>query len=36
MSQRSGGGEVTVSGVNGQFRYKNTIAPGNDPRDIAG
>jgi hypothetical protein len=31
MSQNSGGGEITISGVNGQFREKNTIAPANDP-----
>ena len=30
MSRGSGGGEITVSGVDGRFRYKNTIAPGND------
>lgn len=31
MSSNSGGGEVTVAGLNGQFRFKNTIAPAPDP-----
>jgi hypothetical protein len=31
MLKRSGGGEVTVSGVNGKFREKNSISPGHDP-----
>ena len=31
MSERSGGGDVTISGLNGQFRAKNTIAPASDP-----
>jgi uncharacterized protein YdaU (DUF1376 family) len=31
MSERAGGGEVTVYGLNGQFREKNTIAPASDP-----
>lgn len=26
-----GGGELTIKGVNGQIRSKDTIAPGNDP-----
>lgn len=26
-----GGGELSVKGVNGQIRSKDTIAPGNDP-----
>jgi hypothetical protein len=30
MSKRAGGGEITISGVNGQFREKNTIAPAPD------
>ena len=30
MSERAGGGEITISGVNGQFREKNTIPPGRD------
>lgn len=31
MLGNQGGGDMTVSGVNGQFRLKNTISPGNDP-----
>ena len=31
MLRRSGGGDVTISGLNGQFREKNTISPGHDP-----
>jgi hypothetical protein len=31
MSERSGGGEITISGVNGRFREKNTISPAFDP-----
>lgn len=30
MSERSGGGEITISGMNGQFREKNTIPPAPD------
>lgn len=30
-SANAGGGEVTVQGRNGQFRSKDTVAPGNDP-----
>jgi len=26
-----GGGEVTIQGVNGRFREKDTVKPGNDP-----
>jgi hypothetical protein len=33
-SANAGGGEVTVQGRDGQFRSKDTIAPGNDPRSI--
>lgn len=29
--QNSGGGELTIQGVVGRFRDKDTIAPGNDP-----
>lgn len=29
--KNQGGGEVTVQGVNGKFRKKDTVAPGNDP-----
>ena len=31
MLQRSGGGELTTKGRNGQFRSKDTIKPGPDP-----
>ncbi|WP_411700753.1 DUF2188 domain-containing protein [Conyzicola sp.] len=31
-----GGGDVTVSGENGQFRYKNTIKPAVDPHRTKG
>jgi hypothetical protein len=31
MIQNAGGGELTTSGVNGRFRSKDTIYPGNDP-----
>lgn len=31
MLKNQGGGELTTKGVNGQFRNKDTIAPGNDP-----
>jgi uncharacterized protein YdaU (DUF1376 family) len=31
MLQKSGGGELTVKGVNGKIRSKDTIPPGNDP-----
>jgi hypothetical protein len=30
MSQRAGGGEITISGVKGQFREKNTMSPAPD------
>jgi uncharacterized protein YdaU (DUF1376 family) len=36
MSQRAGGGEVTVSGADGRFREKNTIAPAPDPSQSRG
>ena len=29
--KQEGGGELTISGQNGQFREKNTIAPAKDP-----
>lgn len=32
----AGGGEVTIHGRDGQIRAKDTVAPGNDPRDIPG
>lgn len=31
MLQKSGGGELTVQGLDGKFRSKDTIPPGNDP-----
>ncbi|MBS7541550.1 DUF2188 domain-containing protein [Ancylobacter oerskovii] len=31
MLSRQAGGELTLKGVNGQIRSKDTIAPGNDP-----
>lgn len=31
MLQNQGGGELTVKGIDGKFRSKDTIAPGNDP-----
>ena len=31
-----GGGDITIQGLDGKFREKNTIRPGNDPRDIPG
>lgn len=31
MLGRQGGGELTIKGLNGRFRSKDTIAPGNDP-----
>jgi hypothetical protein len=32
----AGGGDVTVAGVDGQSRYKNTIDPAKDPRSTKG
>ena len=29
--RNQGGGEVTIQGVNGRFRAKDTVRPGNDP-----
>ncbi|WP_083233576.1 DUF2188 domain-containing protein [Planctopirus hydrillae] len=29
--RRDGGGEVTIQGVDGKIRAKDTVAPGNDP-----
>jgi hypothetical protein len=31
MLRNQGGGELTTKGRDGQFRSKDTIAPGNDP-----
>lgn len=32
----AGGGELNIHGRNGQIRAKDTIAPGNDPRNVKG
>lgn len=32
MLGNQGGGEMSVQGVNGQIRAKDTVAPGNDPK----
>ena len=32
----AGGGEMLTHGRDGRIRAKDTIAPGNDPRDIPG
>jgi ABC-type branched-subunit amino acid transport system ATPase component len=32
----AGGGELNIHGRDGQIRAKDTIAPGNDPRNIRG
>lgn len=29
--KKDGGGELTIKGINGKIRDKNTVAPGNDP-----
>lgn len=34
--RNQGGGEVTIQGRDGQFRAKDTIAPGRDPSSIRG
>ena len=31
MLKNQGGGELTIQGMNGRFRSKDTIPPGNDP-----
>jgi hypothetical protein len=31
MLHNQGGGELTIKGVDGKIRSKDTIAPGNDP-----
>lgn len=36
MLRRQGGGELTTKGVDGRIRDKDTVAPGNDPRNIPG
>ncbi|GAB2613701.1 DUF2188 domain-containing protein [Pseudactinotalea suaedae] len=35
-SGNSGGGEVSIHGRDGKVRNKDTVAPGNDPRNIPG
>jgi hypothetical protein len=32
----AGGGELNIHGRDGQIRAKDTIAPGNDPRNVRG
>jgi hypothetical protein len=34
MLKRQGGGELITKGENGKIRSKDTIKPGNDPRNI--
>ena len=36
MLSRQGGGELATKGVNGRIRDKDTVPPGNDPRNIKG
>jgi hypothetical protein len=36
MLGNQGGGELTIIGVNGRIRAKDTVAPGNDPRGTKG
>lgn len=36
MLQNQGGGELTTKGVDGKIRDKDTVSPGNDPRDVKG
>jgi hypothetical protein len=36
MLRNQGGGEMTTKGRDGQFRAKDTISPGNDPRGTKG
>lgn len=31
MLQNQGGGELTIKGVDGKIRSKDTVSPGNDP-----
>ena len=35
-SAHNGGGDVSVHGLDGKIREKNTIAPAHDPRNIKG
>lgn len=34
--KNQGGGELITKGVNGRIRDKDTVSPGNDPRNIKG
>ena len=34
MLKKQGGGELTTKGVDGKIRDKDTVAPGNDPRNV--
>lgn len=36
MLKNQGGGELTIKGVNGRFREKDTVTPGNDPNPPKG
>lgn len=36
MLANQGGGEMSVQGVNGRIRAKDTVAPGNDPKGTKG
>jgi hypothetical protein len=36
MPQNQGGGELTIKGLDGRFRAKDTIESGNDPRKVKG
>lgn len=36
LAARSGGGDVSIHGVDGKIRDKNTIAPAVDPRSTKG
>lgn len=36
MLKNQGGGELATKGVDGKIRDKDTVAPGNDPRDVKG
>lgn len=36
MLKKQGGGELNVHGKDGKIRDKDTVAPGNDPRNVKG
>ena len=36
MLRNAGGGELITNGVDGKIRSKDTVAPGNDPRNVKG